>query len=445
MRLKQVCTYSADYGLSISAENYVQDGVPLIRTSDFDDQGRLRLGNMKFVDPQEVQGKFLQPGDVLFSRSGTIGRCMVFSERIPCTFAAYLVRFRPNARRASSRFIYYWSQSESFRRQISAETIESTIGNFNGAKFANLYFPSLDVATQKAIAAFLDRETACIDQLIEKKQRLVELLEEKRTSEIEWLVSRGLGADTTLKPTLLKWAPCIPNDWTVFRLRDLSDSLQTGPFGSQLHAEEYVPDGYPVINPSHLVAGRIQPSRESSVDHTTWQRLTRHHLCNGDIVFARRGKLGRCALVTEAESGWVCGTGSLRMRPRQDRVRPSYLIHVLGVRGISDWLSLQSVGSTMENLNTGILSRLPVPLPPLPEQGRIEERINERTSSLNALLRLQSVSIERLKESRSSLITAAVTGQLDIEAWSKRETTDRRLEAIEELMEQQPEPQAAAV
>jgi type I restriction enzyme S subunit len=172
MKLKQVCSIYGDYGLNIAAERYIDAGLLLIRTSDFDDLGRLDLSTAKYVSEQDAIGKVLEFGDLLFSRSGTVGRCMVFVDKIDATFAAYLVRFRPRKEKAASRFIFYWSQSKHFMHQVRTETIESTIGNFNGSKFSNLSFPDVCVETQKTIAAFLDRETARIDHLIEKKKTL---------------------------------------------------------------------------------------------------------------------------------------------------------------------------------------------------------------------------------------------------------------------------------
>jgi type I restriction enzyme, S subunit len=224
VKLKQVCSLSADYGLNISAESYMDGGVPMIRTSDFDDMGRLALSGAKTVSLSDARDKLLEKGDVLFSRSGTVGRCMVFEETKPCTFAAYLVRFRPRHAQAHSKFIFYWAQSKGFRHQVSVETIESTIGNFNGAKFASLEFPQLSVGEQQAIADFLDRETARIDQLIEKKRRMVELLGEKRRATVESLVGATPSKDREAYWIgSIPWVP--PKDMKLEVLFDSEDHI----------------------------------------------------------------------------------------------------------------------------------------------------------------------------------------------------------------------------
>jgi type I restriction enzyme S subunit len=134
----------------------------------------------------------------------------------------------------------------------------------------------------------------------------------------------------------------------------------------------------------------------------------------GDIIFARRGDLGRCALVTSKEEGWLCGTGSLRMHPRSEMVHSPFLNRVFSTRGIAEWLVLQSVGSTMDNLNTSILARLPIPVPPLPEQRAIAAYLDWETAKLDALAAKVRAAINRLDEYRTALISAAVTGKIDV-------------------------------
>ncbi|MGE3978951.1 MAG: restriction endonuclease subunit S, partial [Nitrospira sp.] len=194
----------------------------------------------------------------------------------------------------------------------------------------------------------------------------------------------------------------------------IAESLQTGPFGSQLHADEYVPGECPVINPANLQDGQIVPDLDCTVDEATAQRLEHHRLAVDDIVLARRGELGRCGLVTQKQKGWVCGTGSLRLRPRRDLARPRFLMHLLSTSRVRDWLQLQSVGSTMQNLNTSIIGRIPVALPIPAAQDEIVTRIDLETGRIDSLISKIHDGIDRLKEHRSALISAAVTGKIDV-------------------------------
>jgi len=227
-------------------------------------------------------------------------------------------------------------------------------------------------------------------------------------------VTKGLNPEAKMQESGIEWIGEIPAGWGIVELRRVAESLQTGPFGSQLHAEEYVSNGIPVINPSHMKAGRILPDFNVSVDEKTAENLSRHFLEVGDIVFARRGELGRCGLVTEIERGWLCGTGSLRFRPDQKRVYSPFLTWYLSTGYVGDWLSLQSVGSTMDNLNTEILGRVPVPLVPFQEQVNISEKLQLITKEIAETISQAEKQIQLLQEYRTTLISDAVTGKIDV-------------------------------
>lgn len=149
------------------------------------------------------------------------------------------------------------------------------------------------------------------------------------------------------------------------------DGLITGPFGSQLHASDYVEEGIPVIMPQDLVAGRIEPST-GQVDDDKAAQMERYRLQPGDVVIARRGEIGRCALVTEAHAGWLCGTGCLRARFGGE-VEPRYFVQLLRWSRTVAWLEARAVGQTMANLSRRTLQALPLTLPPRDLQLRLAE------------------------------------------------------------------------
>ncbi|MFQ6226275.1 restriction endonuclease subunit S [Nocardia sp. NPDC002869] len=162
------------------------------------------------------------------------------------------------------------------------------------------------------------------------------------------------------------------SEWRSTTLSDLCRNgvIQTGPFGSQLHAEDYTDVGVPVVMPVNLVGGRINPSGIARISGEDVDRLSRHRMQPGDVVYSRRGDITRCALITDHEEGWLCGTGCLLVRPSPD-ICHRWLFYWLSTPTTHDWLIRHSVGATMMNLNTNILSALPVDLPPLVEQKRI--------------------------------------------------------------------------
>jgi type I restriction enzyme S subunit len=228
--------------------------------------------------------------------------------------------------------------------------------------------PALD--EQEKIANFLDHETAKIDTLIEKQQQLIKLLKEKRQAVISHAVTKGLNPNAPMRDSGVEWLGEVPEHWVVAQLKFNTIDMQTGPFGSQLHAEDYVDDGIPLVNPAHMTEGKILPDSKISVDEETWHRLKRHQLFEGDLIFARRGELGRCAIVTKEQEGWLCGTGSLKAK-LNDRLVPEYSYLLITSDGVVSELSLESKGSTMDNLNTETLGRIRLPVPPVDEQKQV--------------------------------------------------------------------------
>ena len=169
----------------------------------------------------------------------------------------------------------------------------------------------------------------------------------------------------------------------------------------------------PIINPANIDDGRIIPNMRNTVDEGTFQNLIRHRLEVGDIIFGRRGEMGRCALITEREEGWLCGTGSLIVRFDTRVFFPAYACLQLALEGLKKWLVLQSVGSTMDNLNTGILSDIPICMPPtLQEQRKIAEHLDRETTRIDGIIQTVQSQIERLREYRQAVISAAVTGKI---------------------------------
>jgi len=385
-----------------------------INLKHHDDENRLRTGEELAhywrVKPDQlvVNPMWLNNGSIAVSRmSGVISpdyRVYDLRADVEPSFAHYVFRSP-----------VFWSLYQVLTRGHT--TYDRRISKDD---FAELPFPVPPRPAQRAIADLLDRKTAAIDNLIAKKGRLLALLAEKRAALIHQAVTKGLDPNVPMKDSGVPWIGDIPAHWTLSRLGFVSNSLQTGPFGSQLGAADYVDDGIPIVNPANIGPAGLVPDWRKTVDDDTAERLCRHRLQVGDLVFARRGVLGRCGLVTPTEQGWLCGTGSLRARLDPGRVMPSFVESFIAIDGVAEWLSDQSVGSTMDNLNTSILGRLPLLVPPMDEQRTVEQRVRELRIAFKGVLGRVEAQNERLREYRQALITAAVTGQLDM---SKAETS----------------------
>lgn len=160
-------------------------------------------------------------------------------------------------------------------------------------------------------------------------------------------------------------------EWKKHRLGELALSIQTGPFGSQLHQSDYSECGIPVIMPKDMINGKIVTNDIARVSDIHVQRLKKHKVKSGDIIYSRRGDVGRCSLITEREEGWLCGTGCLKVALDKSKCVPSFIAFILQRKDSIGWVENHAVGATMPNLNTGILSNLPLIIPTFEEQGRI--------------------------------------------------------------------------
>ena len=159
--------------------------------------------------------------------------------------------------------------------------------------------------------------------------------------------------------------------WDKVTLGDIASNIQTGPFGSQLHQSDYSLSGTPVVMPKDLSEGRISETSIARVSDDHVNRLSRHKIEVGDILYSRRGDVGRCAYATETEKGWLCGTGCLRVTIDAKKANAKFVFYQLQKPDTVGWVEKHAIGATMLNLNTSILSNVPVILPSLETQERI--------------------------------------------------------------------------
>ena len=160
-------------------------------------------------------------------------------------------------------------------------------------------------------------------------------------------------------------------NWKHVSLGEISVNIQTGPFGSQLHQSDYSEKGTPVVMPKDLISGHISEESIARVSDDHVERLSRHKIKVGDILYSRRGDVGRCAFASETEAGWLCGTGCLRVTIDTDKANPKFVFYQLQKADTSGWVEKHAVGATMLNLNTSILSSVPIDLPSHDEQNHI--------------------------------------------------------------------------
>ena len=161
--------------------------------------------------------------------------------------------------------------------------------------------------------------------------------------------------------------------WVQVKLGEISTNIQTGPFGSQLHQSDYEADGVPVIMPKDIVNGAISETSIARIGEQMAKKLSRHKVVLDDIVYPRRGDVAKCAIIGEKQSGWLCGTGCLKVTIDKAKALPLFVYYQLQTPSKIGWIEKHTVGATIPNLNTGIIGQVPIDLPTLNSQCKITD------------------------------------------------------------------------
>jgi len=259
------------------------------------------------------------------------------------------------------------------------QAIKGATLNKKKLKLIEFDFP-LEKSEQAKIAEML----STVDRAIGQTEALIAKQERIKTGLMQDLLTLGIDEHGNLRSEStheFKDSPLgrIPQDWSATSFgkifSDYGGHVQTGPFGSQLHSHEYVIEGIPVVMPQDIISGHINTADIAQISELKATALARHRMLPGDLIFARRGDLSKCAVIQQVQEGWICGTGCLLMRPPLKALSPRWTAEIYRFYTTQRQVSIHAVGSTMPNLNTEILTSLVVARSPLEEQQRIEERL----------------------------------------------------------------------
>ena len=317
----------------------------------------------------QVERFSLRRGDVLITKDSEDGMDIavpaVVAENVPGVVCGYhLAQIRPNAVSDGS-YLARAFIAAGVRDQFSVAANGITRFGLTSRAIGDSVFAVPPLAEQRAIAAFLDRETGRIDALMEKKQRLVELLQEKRTSLIGRAVTKGLDPDAPMQETGVKWLGAIPAHWEVQRLKMFSDV------------------------------------RIRNVD----KKAVGGQVAEDDIAVP--------SVIAEDLPDVVCGYYLAQVKPG-DRCDGRYLKRAFESNGPRDQFRIAASGVTRFGLTASAIGSSVFPIPPLSEQLRIADYLDRETRKLDALIHVMDQAIDRLANYRSTVVSAAVTGRIDV-------------------------------
>lgn len=358
---------------------------------------------------------------ILLSINGTIGNVALYNNEkvILGKSAAYIncaLSLQPN-------FFIYYLQSAQIQRYFDLEITGTTISNLslNSIRQLRLCLPSQKEQTQ--IAAFLDHETAKIDTLIEKQQQLIELLKEKRQAVISHAVTKGLNPQAPMKDSGVEWLGEVPEHWDVLQFRRISSLSQGLQIPQSERFYEPLKNCIEYITIKSINAGNSSEHKEYI--HNPSDRV----ICGrDDVLLARTGATGE--VVTNVTGAFHNNFFKVKY---SSAILKYFLVNLLSVKELKSHLLMLAGTTTIPDLNHGAFLNTKVPLPPLNEQSRIINEINAKNKKFNQLLDVAKKQISLLNERRTALISAAVTGKIDVRNWVAPTTSSEINEAVQEV------------
>ena len=393
-----------------------------VRVADFD-RVSLRVKSdrptLRSVHPRVVQERGLYPGDLLLEVSGggdrqPVGTVVIYDHQLPAVCSNFISQLRPTEDFDS--FFLTYVHSALYSARINVRSIKQSIGiqNLDKANYLNeaMGFPPLP--EQQAIAAFLDRETSRIDALVSKKERLIELLREKRSALVTRAVTKGLDPDATLKNSGVEWLGEIPAHWEVKRLKYLVGKVGSGktPKGG---AERYVDDGVMLLRSQNVHFGQLYLADVAYIDTDTDNEMAGSRVQEGDVLLNITGaSLGRSCVARLGGIDANVNQHVCILRADQQLDSPEFLAYSVESRSLQGQIFNNENGVSRDALNFEQIGDLVFARPAINEQGTIAAFLDRETAKLDSLVAKVREAIERLRELRTALISAAVTGRIDV-------------------------------
>lgn len=354
-KLGEVADISAGQGAPQGENNYCSDGIPFIKAGNLESliNGMPEQTMQKVSDlvAKSHRLKLYKSGSVLFAKSGM--SCMkgwVYTLKNDCYVVSHLAVITPHMQKTEGRYLNYYFQFNKPNTLVK----DAAYPSISLKDIENISIPVPSLSEQQSIVAELDK----INELISLKKA--------QLSDLDSL-AQSIFYDMFGDP--------IENEkeWEVKKLGEIS-SVKTGPFGSMLHKEDYISNGIPLVNPIHIKDYRVIADMDFTISDEKARELNAYILRKNDVIFARRGDIGRCAVISDKENGYLCGTGSLFVRFEQ-KVIPQYIMYIIRSSSFIKELISKAKGATMLNLNSTTIAALGIPLPPLSLQQEFAKRV----------------------------------------------------------------------
>lgn len=326
--------------------NFQEDGVNFLKIECFSEDGtyiKEKTAHISEECHEKLKRSKLRTGDILFSIAGAIGRVAVVTEEmLPANTNQALAIIRVTRDDIYLPYIKLILTSQIVKAQFERKKQGVAQLNISLKDINELEIPLPEKSKQIECASLLEKISGIITARQKQLQNLDELVKARFVELFGDPISN-------------------PHGFEKVDLSELAD-IKIGPFGSLLHKEDYIEGGYALLNPSHIIDGKIAPDSKLTVSREKYEELSAYHLKAGDVVMGRRGEMGRCAVVPC--DGYLCGTGSLLIRTKGD-VTADYIQKIISFPSFKKAIEDMAVGQTMPNLNVPIVSRFQIIKPPI--------------------------------------------------------------------------------
>ena len=405
------------YGIVQAGPN-VEGGVPYIRPADMTDEGGVALEEELLKTSQEVADSYrrstVRAGDLVCSIGPSFGKVMQVPESLDGANLTQGTARVAVSLECSSRYVFWLLRSPTSVQQWESAIGGATFRALNLEPLARTRVPLPPLLEQRAIAAFLDRKTGKIDALVEEQRRLIALLKEKRQAVISHAVTKGLDPTVPMKDSGVEWLGEIPAHWDLIAVRRLVDPKRRVTYGI-VQPGQPDPEGRYMVRGQDYSTGWAAPENIFRVSAEIEEPYRRARLKPGDIVITIVGAgTGNTAVVPDFLDGANITQTTARIAPQLAKIFGPFLHLALQSEVGRLQVGLFQKGAAQPGLNLEHLVAFRVPIPPLDEQRDISAYVAEKLASLEALISEAEKAIILLQERRSALISAAVTGKIDV-------------------------------
>ena len=402
VRLGAVCGFERGITFPSSAKQNERndENIPCLRTANVQDE--LELNDLIYVNKKYYKNnsdKLIRENDIIMSTANSrelVGKTsFVYKVDYPMIFGGFVMALRAN--KLLSKFLFYYLRLEFLLGRFRGESTQTTnIANISSSVLGEYIFPLPPLSEQQRIVERIEELFAKLDEAKERLQEVADSFAVRKAA----ILHKAFTGELIGK----KIEQLVP-------LESLVDLIKIGPFGSALHESDYIENGIPLVNPKHIVQQHIVPQSKISISEEKAEELSSYRLKANDIVLGRRGEMGRCAPVSAREENWICGTGSMIIRLKEEYDARLYSL-ILGSQATVTYLENSAVGSTLKNLNEKIVRKIPVPQFDIEEQHEIVRLIDDLLARERAAQQAAEQALASIDLMKKSILARAFRGEL---------------------------------